>query len=147
LPVVGQLVASAEWLHTKTNNGIFYQHLNLGAPTATGQRRPRAVLPSRRLQRQLLECHHRQRHHQRRLCHAQRAIAHAGTQQPASTTCYLAKETSEGQGDAVTLSISKPAATGLAGAWPTPHLGHRSQPADFLDVRFQLGQPQHLQPQ
>ena len=36
LPVVGRLVASAEWLHTKTNAAIFYRHLNLGAPTALG---------------------------------------------------------------------------------------------------------------
>ncbi len=36
LPVVGTLVAGAEWLYTKTNAGIFYQHLNLGAPTRSG---------------------------------------------------------------------------------------------------------------
>ncbi|MDP3611940.1 MAG: Oar protein, partial [Rubrivivax sp.] len=36
LPVVGSLVASAEWLHTKTKSGIFYRHLNLGAATRTG---------------------------------------------------------------------------------------------------------------
>ena len=36
LPVVGQLVVGAEWLHTKTNSAIYYQHLNLGAPTRTG---------------------------------------------------------------------------------------------------------------
>ena len=36
LPVVGGLVASVEWLHTKTNSGIYYQHLNLGGATRTG---------------------------------------------------------------------------------------------------------------
>lgn len=36
LPVVGVLTVGAEWLHTKTNKAIFYRHLNLGAPTATG---------------------------------------------------------------------------------------------------------------
>ena len=36
LPVVGTLVAGAEWLHTKTNTGIYYQHLNLGAATRRG---------------------------------------------------------------------------------------------------------------
>jgi hypothetical protein len=30
------LVVGAEWVHTKVKNGIFYQHLNLGAPTRTG---------------------------------------------------------------------------------------------------------------
>jgi hypothetical protein len=36
LPVIGQLVVSAEWLHTKTNSAVYYQHLNLGAPTRLG---------------------------------------------------------------------------------------------------------------
>lgn len=31
------LVAGAEWVHTKVKDGIYYQHLNLGAPTATGK--------------------------------------------------------------------------------------------------------------
>ena len=36
LPIVGTLVAGAEWLHTKTKSGIFYQHLNLGGATRKG---------------------------------------------------------------------------------------------------------------
>ncbi|MBL8305468.1 MAG: TonB-dependent receptor [Rubrivivax sp.] len=36
LPVVGALVIGAEWLHTKVNQGIYYQHLNLGGPTSLG---------------------------------------------------------------------------------------------------------------
>ena len=36
LPVVGSLVAGAEWLFTKTNTGIYYQNLNLGNPTRIG---------------------------------------------------------------------------------------------------------------
>ena len=36
LPVVGQLTVGAEWLHTKTNSAIYYQHLNLGAATRLG---------------------------------------------------------------------------------------------------------------
>ena len=36
LPVIGQLVVSAEWMHTKTNAAVFYQHLNLGAATRLG---------------------------------------------------------------------------------------------------------------
>ena len=36
LPVVGTLVAGAEWLYTKTNQGIYYQHLNLGGATRRG---------------------------------------------------------------------------------------------------------------
>ena len=30
------IVAGAEYLYTKTNSGIYYEHLNLGAPTLTG---------------------------------------------------------------------------------------------------------------
>lgn len=30
------MVASAEYIYTKTNTGIYYEHLNLGAPTRTG---------------------------------------------------------------------------------------------------------------
>jgi len=36
LPVVGALQVTAEWLHTKVNSAIYYHHLNLGNPTATG---------------------------------------------------------------------------------------------------------------
>jgi hypothetical protein len=36
LPVVGKLTVGAEWLHTKTNRGLYYHHLNLGDPTAKG---------------------------------------------------------------------------------------------------------------
>ena len=36
LPVVGQLTVGAEWLHTKTNSAIYYEHLNLGASTRRG---------------------------------------------------------------------------------------------------------------
>lgn len=32
----GGLVVGAEWLGTKNKNGIYYQHLNLGGPTRTG---------------------------------------------------------------------------------------------------------------
>lgn len=32
----GGIVAGAEWLHTKVKQGIYYKHLNLGAPTRTG---------------------------------------------------------------------------------------------------------------
>ena len=35
LPWYG-LVAGAEWLYTKTKDGIYYRHLNLGTPTRTG---------------------------------------------------------------------------------------------------------------
>ena len=36
IPVVGTLVAGVEWLHTKTDQGIYYQNLNLGNATRRG---------------------------------------------------------------------------------------------------------------
>ncbi|KPF49327.1 Oar protein [beta proteobacterium AAP121] len=36
LPVVGRLTVGAEWLHIENKAGIYYQHLNLGGQTATG---------------------------------------------------------------------------------------------------------------
>ena len=36
IPGIGALVLGAEWLHTKTNQGIYYQHLNLGKATRLG---------------------------------------------------------------------------------------------------------------
>lgn len=36
LPYVGVLTVGAEWMHTKTNKALYYHHLNLGMPTATG---------------------------------------------------------------------------------------------------------------
>ncbi len=36
LPVVGRLVAGAEYMYTKTKSGIYYKHLNLGDPTKKG---------------------------------------------------------------------------------------------------------------
>ncbi len=32
-PVIGGLTAGVEWLHTRVNKSIYYQHLNLGDPT------------------------------------------------------------------------------------------------------------------
>ncbi len=113
LPVVGQLVASAEWLHTRTNNGIFYQHLNLGAPTATGRDGRQLFY---RAEGYNVNCWN---------ATTGNAITNGACATPSGQSrtralsnrsfnnVYLAKETSEGQGNAVTLSISKPAATGL----------------------------------
>ncbi|MBL8518434.1 MAG: carboxypeptidase regulatory-like domain-containing protein [Betaproteobacteria bacterium] len=37
LPFFGKLTAGVEWIRTAVNSGIYYRHLNLGAPTATGR--------------------------------------------------------------------------------------------------------------
>jgi len=113
LPVVGSLVASAEWLHTRTNTGIFYQHLNLGEPTALG-----------RDGRQL---YYRAEGYNVNCWNAStgNAITNGACATPTGQSrtralsnrnfnnVYLAKETSEGRGNAITVSISKPSVTGF----------------------------------
>ncbi len=113
LPVVGQLVASAEWLHTRTNTGIYYQHLNLGAPTATGSDGRQLFYRSEGYN---VNCWN---------ASTGNAITNGACVTPTGQSrtralsnrsfnnVYLAKETSEGEGNAVTLSISKPASSGF----------------------------------
>ncbi|MDQ2779875.1 MAG: TonB-dependent receptor [Pseudomonadota bacterium] len=101
LPVVGSLVATAEWLYTRVKSAIYYQNLNLGAPTKTGT-------DGRELY--------------------YNAIGYNGTyvdgRAPSGTDArslrnrafsnvYLATQTTKGDGNAITLSIGKPANNGL----------------------------------
>jgi hypothetical protein len=147
LPVVGRLVAGAEWLHTKVNNSDLLPHLNLGAPTRTGSRRPPAVLPRRGLQPGLLE-RHRHGHHRGACATPSGPVAHAVRSATAFNNVLLARKTSKGGGDAITLSVaSPPTHAASAGAGLHPHHGHRGEPADLVDLGLQLEQPQHLQPQ
>jgi outer membrane receptor protein involved in Fe transport len=109
LPVVGRLVAGAEWVHTKVNAGLYYQHLNLGAPTRIGSdgrelfHNPLAgyeqacwnpssgaaissgacALPSGQVRTRALS-------------------------NPNFNNVLVAKKTSKGGGDAITLSLGKP---------------------------------------
>ncbi len=114
LPVVGSLILGAEWLHTETKTGVYYQHLNLGDPTRTGPDgrqmfyRPEGYNPA---------CFN-------------------GDGSPITTgaTCatptnqtrtralsnrdfanvYLARETGKGYGDSITFSVTRPATQGLS---------------------------------
>jgi hypothetical protein len=101
LPVVGQLQAGVELVHTKTKSGIYYQNLNLGAATRTGS-------DGRDL--------------------FYNDTGYSGTwaagRAPSGTDArslrnrsfsnvYLATQTTKGGGDALTLSISKPATQGF----------------------------------
>jgi len=120
LPVVGQLTVGAEWLHTKTNSAIYYQHLNLGAATRMGTDgrelyyRPEGynggaaatfggscwntngspitsgacATPSRQSRTRALS-------------------------NESFSNVLMAKETKLGGGDAITLSVGKPAAAGF----------------------------------
>lgn len=108
LPMVGSVVASAEWMHTKTKAGIFYQHLNLGDPTKTGPDgrdmfwMPQSYNPACWSGSTLLTTN-------------QGAVVCAGGRDRALSSAkwgrnvLLAEKTSKGGGDALTLSLSQPA--------------------------------------
>ena len=115
LPVVGALVAGAEWLHTETKSGIYYQHLNLGGATKQGSDgrdlfyNPEGYNPN---------------------CYAVAAngtvsnLTAGACATPANQTrtrslsnpgfgnVILARRTSLGYGDAITLTLSKPVQQG-----------------------------------
>ena len=119
---LGGLVASAEWLHTKVKSGLYYEHLNLGAPTRMGP-------------------DGRQLFYDRSglfggsanfagSCWNTNGSSIASTvagnpcnvpggqtrtralSNPAYNNVLLAKETSKGSGDAITLGISRPVSAG-----------------------------------
>lgn len=113
LPVVGRLVASAEWLHTKTHRGIYYRHLNLGNPTATGSDgrqlfyRPEGYNPA---------CWNT---NGTPITSGACATPSGQTRtralsNPNFNNVLLAQETSKGGGDAITVGISRPSGAGLA---------------------------------
>ena len=111
LPMVGTVVAGAEWMHTKTKAGIFYKHLNLGDPTKRGPDgrdmfwMPQSYDPT---------------------CWLGSALQTTGTSPTTGVSCaggrdralsnaswgrnvLLAEKTSQGGGDALTFSLSQPA--------------------------------------
>jgi hypothetical protein len=116
LPVVGALVASAEWLHTRTQSAIFLRHLNLGASTRKGSDGRDLYWRSEGLDP---------------ACYTVGAtgnVTNVTTGTCATPTgqsrtralsnasfgnVILADKTNEGTGNAITLSLSKPAASGL----------------------------------
>ncbi len=109
LPAVGTVVASAEWLHTKTKSGIYYQHLNLGDPTrssSTDGRQmfwmPQSYNPLCWSGSNLLTTNTAQAN-----CSGgrDRALSNASW----GRNILLAEKTSKGGGDALTLSMSQPA--------------------------------------
>ncbi len=113
LPVVGRLVAGAEWVHTKVNSGIYYEHLNLGGVTRVGTDGRNMYYRSEGYNS---SCWNQ----------ATGAAITSGAcatpsgqsrtralSNPAFSNVLMAKETSKGGGDAITLSLSSPSRTGL----------------------------------
>jgi hypothetical protein len=109
VPLLGDVVVGVEWLGTRTQSAIFYQHLNLGAPTRTG--------PDGR---QLF--YNNQAYNP--ACWtggsspltsgACSGLSSRALRNTAFNNVLLARETSLGGGDALTLSMGKQAAGGWA---------------------------------
>jgi hypothetical protein len=108
LPVVGRLVASAEWLHTDVKSSIYYRHLNLGDATRTGPDgrqlfwMPQTYNPA---------CWSGQTFVTTGACSGgrDRALSNASW----GRNVLLAEKTSQGGGDAITVGVQSP--TGPAG--------------------------------
>jgi len=113
LPVLGQLVASVEWLHTRTESAVYYRNLNLGAATRRGADgrdlfyRAEGYNPA---------CWNNA---------TGAAITNGACATPSGQTrtralsnpnffnALVAERTDQGGGNAVTLGISKPSSAGL----------------------------------
>ncbi len=116
LPLVGSLVAGAEWLHTRTNSAIFLQHLNLGTPTRTGSDgrdlfyRAEGFDPN---------CYSVDTGGTASNVGAGPCATPAGQSRTRALSnasfanVILANKTRQGQGNALTLSLSQPASMGL----------------------------------
>jgi hypothetical protein len=108
LPLVGRLTAGAEWLHTKVNTGIYYQNLNLGGATATGpDGRPLFYTP----QTYNRNCWTNSNFNTAGACLNSRNRALSNQ---SFNNAIVARKTTQGGGDAITLSLSQPVASGLS---------------------------------
>ncbi|MBP6898626.1 MAG: carboxypeptidase regulatory-like domain-containing protein [Burkholderiaceae bacterium] len=107
VPMLGKLVASAEWLRVQNKTGIFYQHLNLGGATATGpDGRQLFYTPQTYSQ----DCWTGSSFSTSGACAGSRVKALSNA---SFNNVYLARKTSEGSSDAVTLSIGRPLTAGF----------------------------------
>ncbi len=105
LPWMG-LVASAEWLHTKTKQGLYYQHLNLGVPTRTG---PDGREMFYDLKGQDPACWDVNGNPVSSCNIRSRALNN-----PLYNNVLLAAKTTKGSADSLTLALSQPSASGLS---------------------------------
>jgi hypothetical protein len=119
LPVVGKTIFGAEWLHTKTNSGLTYEHLNLGAPTRTGEDGRQLFWISQAYNPACWNANGSA------ITSGACASGLPGGQRTRAQSnadfgnVLLAKPTSGGGGNAITLSLSQPARDGLG--WMVAH--------------------------
>lgn len=109
IPLLGTIVAGVEWLKTDTKSAIYYEHLNLGAPTKIG--------PDGR------ELYYTAPAYNASCWNANGTFISSGAcaglrakalSNPNFNNVLLAKETSKGGGDSITLSLGQPLRQGWA---------------------------------
>jgi hypothetical protein len=120
LPVLGGLVAGVEWLHTKVNQAIYYEHLNLGAVTRVGPDGRNLYYRSEGYNGGADGTFAGSCWNTNGSAITNGACATPSGQSrtralsnPRFNNVLLAKETNKGGGDAVTLSIGRPTAGGF----------------------------------
>lgn len=111
------LVAGAEWLHTKTKQGIYYKHLNLGVPTRTGPDGREMYYGNTGYDP---ACFDRNGNAISSCSVRTRALNNAGY-----ANVLLASATDKGSADSLTLSLAKPSASGLG--WQFGYTRSRSK--------------------
>ena len=117
LPVVGTLVAGAEWLHTKTKDGIYYQNLNLGNATRQGSDGRDLFYRTEGLDAACytVAANGNVTNVTTGACATPSGSSRTRALSNASfANVIVANGTSKGGGDSLTLSLSKPAAQGLS---------------------------------
>jgi hypothetical protein len=113
LPVVGKMTFGAEWMHTKTHRGVFHQHLNLGAATATGPDGRELYLRPRSLATDCWDVNGGA------ITTGACAIPTGQSRtralsNPNFANVLVAAQTRKGSGDAITLSLSQSRVAGLS---------------------------------
>jgi hypothetical protein len=111
------IVAGAEWLHTKTKQGIYYKFLNLGVPTRTGPDGREMFYGTTGYDP---ACFDRNGSAVSSCSVRSRALNNASF-----NNVLLASATDKGSADSLTLSLSKAAATGLG--WQFAYTRSRSK--------------------
>ena len=111
------MVASAELLHTKTKQGIYYQHLNLGVPTTAGPDGRQMFYDMKGLDP---ACWDRNGNAISSCSVRTRALNN-----PLYNNVLLATATDKGSADSLTLALSKAANTGLG--WSAAYTRGRSK--------------------
>ena len=107
LPVVGRLVAGAEWVHTKVDSALHYSHLNLGGATRTGTDGRNLFYSAQGFNPNCW------RDNGSAITNGACATASGFSRTRALSNpnfgdVVLASKTSQGSGDAITLSLAKP---------------------------------------